>query len=134
MLRKYFVLLILTFVLLGQSVVSKDAFAQQSMQCEFLPTSQQINDCAVKAYQIINKKLVSFLAVVRLQLRIQEGEKALFNKAQNLWTQFRDTYCEFAAYRDKGQEGYIFYKNNCLAQLTTQRIENLQTYLENLDF
>ena len=60
-------------------------------------------------------------------------DKSLQNKlvnAQRAWIQFRDKSCKFEGYFAEGGTLQPVLEMNCLADVTEQRVKDLERYLE----
>lgn len=62
---------------------------------------------------------------------LDEQEKQLLIKAQKDWLKFRDSHCEFEVNEFEGGSIQPLIHATCLAERTRNRIEDLNTIIEN---
>lgn len=117
-----------------------EAFPNETTNCADTTDLAVMNDCAVKVYQQVDKRLQELYqqlippkhASTESPL-LNANEKKLFQKSHASWLKSRDDYCNFATQAIRNEPGYPFHKYDCLRRLTQQYIQNLEKYIEDLD-
>jgi uncharacterized protein YecT (DUF1311 family) len=97
----------------------------QQIDCNNPQVTPEINYCAGLAYQKIDQQLNQVYQSVIGELGESTAEQLI--DAQLAWIDFRDTHCEFEVRDAVGGTGYSSYLSGCMARLTRDRVEALQT-------
>ena len=97
----------------------------QQVDCTNPQSTPEINYCAGLAYQNIDQQLNQVYQSVIRDLGDSTAEQLI--DAQLAWIEFRDAHCDFAVRDAVGGTGYSSYLSGCLAALTRDRTEALQT-------
>ena len=117
-----------------------ETFLNETTNCADTTDLAVMNDCAVKVYQQVDKRLQELYqqllppkpSSTEYPL-LNANEKKLFQKSNASWLKYRDDYCNFATQAVRNEPGYPFHKYDCLRRLTQQYIQNLEKYIEDLD-
>jgi uncharacterized protein YecT (DUF1311 family) len=115
---------------------------QAGIECEEHYDIQKMKSCAVNAYDSAKKELDQTYGYVKDSLNWKQ--KRTLKTTQDLWEQYRDTYCDFATADMKAQTlryprnnqtraAYDYDRHDCLERLTLSRIAILTRYLDLLD-
>jgi len=105
---------------------------QVSDPCANPQNTVQMRDCASKQYQEADAELNRTYKKVMSALDDNE-QKALLQKAQKAWLQYRDAYADFKADLYRGGTIAPQIKLICLTDITKARsLELLRTYNEDL--
>ncbi|SEN53646.1 Uncharacterized conserved protein YecT, DUF1311 family [Pseudomonas sp. ok272] len=98
--------------------------------CSNAADQRTMNECAAKDYKHADAQLNTLYKQINQRLNDNpEGKKSLL-MAQRAWLGFRDAECGFAASGVKGGSVYPMIYSQCLAELTTKRVEAFKTYLD----
>ena len=102
----------------------------QADDCAQAADQRTMNACAAKDYQRSDAQLNALYRQISERLKNNpEGKSALLT-AQRAWLGFRDAECRFAASGVTGGSVYPMIHNQCLADVTTKRVEAFKKYLE----
>ena len=117
-----------------------EAFPNETTNCADTTDLAVMNDCAVKVYQKVDKRLQDLYQQLVPPKQspmerplLNANEKKLFQKSHASWLKSRDDYCNFATQAIRNEPGYPFHKYDCLRRITQQYIQNLEKYIEDLD-
>jgi uncharacterized protein YecT (DUF1311 family) len=123
------ILLLLTAGFLLPSTASNITLqiAQQA-NCKNAQTTADLNVCSSQELQAADTKLNQLYQ--QLLPKISSQQKQRLNKAQLSWVKFRDETCEYTAGQFDGGSATTFVYNSCLAEVTKNRVKDLQGYLE----
>ena len=89
-----------------------------------------MTECAAKGYEDADRKLNETYKQIIDRLADAPDTKASLTKAQRAWITFRDAECEFTNAQAGGGTLYGTLINQCLTDLTDQRAQTLQSYLQ----
>ena len=101
-----------------------------AQDCNNAPTQAEMAECAAKAYQEADRKLNDTYGKVTSRLSDLPEVKVSLTKAQRAWISFRDAECEFSNAQAGGGTLYGTLINQCLTNMTNQRIEALEGFLQ----
>ena len=105
--------------------------AQSKINCGKAETQEELNFCAKRNYM----RADSELNAVQQQLfkRLTSKQKENLKDAQKKWLAYRDAHCKFwaADYEGKPMYDTIFY--DCMQEVTSSRMEELQEFSDNLE-
>jgi uncharacterized protein YecT (DUF1311 family) len=104
--------------------------AAAAQDCNDAQTQAAMTECAGDAYDEADRKLNETYKQIADRLADAPEIKASLKKAQRAWITFRDAECEFTNAQAVGGSLYGALITQCLAELTEQRAEMLQTYLQ----
>lgn len=96
--------------------------------CDDAVTTQEMRDCASKSYGSFDNELNAIWQQVMSGL--DEAGKGKLRNAQRAWIAFRDADCDAAADMYRGGTFAGVAKNECLAQRTKERAQQLQDLLD----
>ena len=109
-------------MLLGTAAAGQD--------CAGAQTQLEMNECALRDYQVADTELNARYATARALLeRLGAGAVAL-RDAQRAWLAFRDSACEAEGAVYAGGSIQPMIVASCLARLTRQRSEDLRALAE----
>ena len=114
------------------------AFAQDE-DCGNAQSQAAMNDCFYRSYEAADAELNDVWA--RLMPLAKEsdslgtddgrpGHEETLRKAQRAWISFRDANCEFEGFQARGGTLEPTIVNSCLARLTSERTQQLETLLQ----
>ncbi|WP_312795712.1 lysozyme inhibitor LprI family protein [Tianweitania sp.] len=101
-----------------------------AQDCNEAPTQAEMTECAAKAYEEADRKLNETYGKVTSRLADLPEVKTSLTKAQRAWISFRDAECEFSNAQAGGGTLYATLINQCLTDMTNQRIETLEGTLQ----
>ena len=104
--------------------------AANAQDCNDAPIQAEMTECAAKAYEESDRKLNDTYGKVTSRLSDLPEVKASLTKAQRAWISFRDAECEFANAQAGGGTLYATLINQCLTEMTNQRIGSLENFLQ----
>lgn len=98
--------------------------------CNDQANTISVKKCLDKQYSSSQKKMEKLIRLFKHKLNI--SEKLNLINAQKSWMIFRDKDCKFSGYHARGGtlEGVLILQ--CYIDLTDQRINNLQSYMQSL--
>lgn len=88
-----------------------------------------MNQCAAAAYEKTDAQLNRVYQQIRARLKQNNKSTSLLTSAQRRWIAFRDAECTFQSSASAGGSVYPLLMIQCRDALTSQRIEQLTTYL-----
>ncbi|MBE9114479.1 DUF1311 domain-containing protein [Lusitaniella coriacea LEGE 07157] len=100
--------------------------------CSSAQTQAEINTCTAEAAQKADERLNQVYRKLRAALQNSPQEQRLI-AAELAWIEYRDTDCEFDQRRYDGGSIMASVYSTCVANLTEQRAEKLEQYLELLN-
>ncbi len=106
-------------------LVSKET----SLDCDNAQTQTEINACAALEAEEADKKLNQVYQQLRAKIKDSPQEERLI-EAQQQWIKFRDADCEYAKGQYEGGSIVPTIEAACITQLTEQRTQDLEDYLE----
>ncbi len=92
-------------------------------------TQSQLTACAADALKRQDQELNRLYGQMQSRLKRDDPAKALLTQAQRQWIGFRDAECAFAAVRSAGGSIHAMNVDSCLAELTRNRVIELQNHL-----
>jgi len=92
-------------------------------------TQSQLTACAADALKRQDQELNRLYGQMQNRLKRDDPAKALLTQAQRQWIGFRDAECAFAAVRSAGGSIHAMNFDSCLAELTRNRVIELQNHL-----
>ncbi len=98
--------------------------------CENAADQTAINACAAVDQSEAQSALDALYVDLEARLLGDEAKLALMNAARDAGTAFREAECAFAASGVEGGSMQPAIHAGCMADLLTQRAEQLRTYLE----
>jgi uncharacterized protein YecT (DUF1311 family) len=101
-----------------------------AQDCNDAPTQAEMTECAAKAYEQSDHKLNEAYRKITSRLADLPEVKTSLTKAQRAWISFRDAQCEFTNAQAGGGTLYATLINQCLTDMTNQRVEALETFLQ----
>lgn len=96
-----------------------------SKDCGDLTTQYDMNQCALKEYQIADRELNRLYNAYRA--RLNDSQKREIRDIQRTWAKFRDLSCEFESSSVQGGSAYPFVFQSCLTLMTHERIVQLES-------
>lgn len=99
----------------------------QNFNCNNPQTTLEMRHCASENYGKADNKLNKVYQELKPKLRASQQKKLV--AAQVAWIQFRDKSCAFEATEAEGGTLEPIIKLNCLADVTEQRVKDLERYL-----
>lgn len=151
MMKKHLLLLNILLIFNSQTIAAANeippdnryqAPAFETTNCADTTDLAVMNDCAMKVYQQVDKRLQELYqqfipskqsSMAERPLLNSAKEKKLFQQSHDSWLKTRDDYCNFAAQAARNEPGYPFHQYDCLRRITQQYIHNLEKYIEDLD-
>ncbi|MBD2386498.1 lysozyme inhibitor LprI family protein [Cylindrospermum sp. FACHB-282] len=100
----------------------------QRLNCNNAQTQREITQCADLSYKNADKKLNQVYKQLLPKLSGSRRQKLI--TAQQLWLKFRDANCEFVGSQYEGGTLAPAVYAGCLEQVTKQRTQQLQEYLQ----
>lgn len=100
----------------------------QQPNCKNAQTTADLNACSSQDLQAADTKLNQLYQ--QLLPKISSQQKQRLNKAQLTWVKFRDETCDYTAGQFDGGSAATFVYNSCLAEVTKNRVKDLEGYLE----
>ncbi|MEL6459025.1 MAG: lysozyme inhibitor LprI family protein [Cyanobacteria bacterium J06621_15] len=100
----------------------------QKVNCNSPQTTYEMKVCAGQSYEKADKNLNQVYRQLKPKL-VRSQQNKLVN-AQRAWIQFRDKSCKFEGDFAEGGTLQPVLEMNCLADVTEQRVKDLQRYLE----
>lgn len=100
-------------------------------KCKSPQTQAEINSCASLFAKAANKRLNQVYQKLRSKLKGSQQEQLLIDSEQ-AWIRFRDTNCVFEQSRYEGGSIAPSIYSSCMEQMTKQRTEELEGYLEQM--
>ncbi|MEM6403573.1 MAG: lysozyme inhibitor LprI family protein, partial [Cyanobacteria bacterium P01_D01_bin.116] len=100
----------------------------QKVNCNNAQTTLEMRVCADNNYGEADKKLNQVYQQLKPKLGSSQQNKLV--TAQRAWIQFRDKSCTFEGAFAEGGTLEPILKLNCLADVTEQRVKDLERYLE----
>lgn len=110
-----------------------------SNPCADVQTSQQVNECAAKRYELADHDLndtykqfmhkidKDYKAMPKLGIKYRSAIK----RAQQAWIKYRDTNCSALAFEtETGSLAETSTLNDCLARMTSERTNELKNLLK----
>ncbi|MDR3352067.1 MAG: lysozyme inhibitor LprI family protein [Zoogloeaceae bacterium] len=94
------------------------------VDCGNAQTQLEMNECAVKEYEEVDKDLNAIYASFRTSL--DSEHKNALKEAQNAWIKFRDLSCALETLGSIGGSIYQMELNICLAEKTRARINEIK--------
>lgn len=104
--------------------------AAAAQDCNAAQTQAAMTECVGEVYDAADRKLNETYKQIADRLVDDPDTKASLKKAQRAWIIFRDAECEFTNAQSVGGTLYGALITQCLADLTEQRAEMLQSYLQ----
>ena len=105
----------------------------QKLNCQKPITQLEMNQCANINAKAADRKLNQVYQQVRTKYQGTEQRK-LLSDAEEAWIKFRDTSCTFSKSRVAGGSIAPLVYSNCLTNLTKQRTQTLESYLQEGNF
>lgn len=108
--------------------------AAQGASCDAAATQVEMNACAQEAWKSADKELnAAYRAAVAWAQDYDQGApdgraEATLRAAQRAWIAYRDAACEAEAATWDGGTGQPMALYSCLANVTTQRTDDLVAY------
>ncbi len=81
------------------------------------------------SYKAADAKLNQAYQEITVRLKDHLATKKLLVEAQRNWLRFRDAECALRASTVEGGSAYSMVMEGCLADLTTERVKDMQYYL-----
>ena len=100
----------------------------QTLNCDNPQAAPVIKYCAQLAYEATDRELNQVYSA--LMDRLGSENQTNLVDAQLAWLEYRDRHCDFTIRDIQGTTGYETYRNDCLRELTNDRIEQLQEQLD----
>jgi uncharacterized protein YecT (DUF1311 family) len=100
----------------------------QNFNCNSPQTTVEMRVCADRSYETADKKLNQVYRQLKPKLGTSQQKKIV--TAQLAWIQFRDKSCDFEGAFAEGGSLEPVLKASCKADVTKQRVKDLQGYLE----
>lgn len=100
----------------------------QRLNCDNAQTQREITQCADLSFKNADKKLNQVYKQLLPKLSGARRQKLI--NAQQAWLKFRDTNCEFERSAYQGGTIAPTIYAGCLEQITQQRTQQLQEYLQ----
>jgi uncharacterized protein YecT (DUF1311 family) len=100
----------------------------EQTNCKNAKTTADLNVCSSQELQAADTKLNQLYQ--QLLPKISSQQKQRLNKAQLTWVKFRDETCDYTAGQFDGGSAATFVYNSCLAEVTKNRVKDLEGYLE----
>ncbi len=99
--------------------------------CKDPQTNRDMIECGDRTFKEADKKLNQLYKT--LQARMGEKQKKRLASSQQSWVKFRDTACAFEAGMYESGSLEPSTRINCYARMTTQRVRDLDTWLQELN-
>jgi uncharacterized protein YecT (DUF1311 family) len=99
--------------------------------CKDPQTNRDMIECGSSAFKEADKKLNQLYKT--LQARMGEKQKKRLANSQQNWVKFRDSACAFEAGMYESGSLEPPTRINCYARMTTQRVKDLNTWLQELN-
>lgn len=103
----------------------------QNFNCNNPQTTSEMRVCAGQSYEKADNKLNQVYG--QLKPRLGASQQKILINAQRAWIQFRDESCAFEGAFAEGGTLEPVLKMNCLADVTEQRVKDLERYLETVN-
>lgn len=103
----------------------------EASNCKSPQTQVEINRCASLFAKVADQKLNQVYQKLRSKLKGSQQEQLLIDSEQ-AWIKFRDTNCVFEQSRYQGGSIAPSIYSSCMEQMTNQRTEELEGYLEQM--
>ena len=100
----------------------------QNVNCNSPQTTLEMRVCAGQSYEKADRKLNQVYR--QLKPRLGNSQQNRLINAQRAWIQFRDKSCKFEGDFAEGGTLQPVLEMNCLADVTEQRVKDLERYLE----
>lgn len=100
----------------------------QNVNCNSPQTTLEMRVCAGQSYEKADKKLNQVYRQLKPKLGTSQQKKLV--DAQRAWIQFRDKTCAFSGAFAEGGTLEPVLRTSCLADVTEQRVKDLERYLE----
>jgi len=113
-----------TAFFLGSLIVLLPAHKAMALDCENAVTTVDMIKCADRDYAEADKRLNAYYGELRAGM--DETARKLLRNSQRAWIAYRDAECE--RIRDIARDGTMapILQISCLADLTEQRIQDLE--------
>lgn len=94
------------------------------IDCSNPQTQQEMNQCAVQAYNSADRELQTLYQ--QMQTQISDAARSQLDTTQQEWIEFRAAECRLEAKPNEGGSMYptVFYR--CMERITSDRIKQLQ--------
>jgi uncharacterized protein YecT (DUF1311 family) len=99
--------------------------------CKDPQTNRDMIECGDRAFKEADKKLSQLYKT--LQARMGEKQKKRLASSQQNWVKYRDTACAFEAGMYESGSLEPPTRISCYARMTTQRVRDLDTWLQELN-
>ena len=109
--------------------LSAIAHASDDVCFEKAQTQSQLTTCAADALKRQDQELNRLYQQMQSRLKGDDSAKRLLIAAQRQWIAFRDAECGFTAMRSTGSSMHAMEANLCLADLTRDRVNQLENHL-----
>ncbi|OIP71318.1 MAG: hypothetical protein AUK43_06500 [Oscillatoriales cyanobacterium CG2_30_40_61] len=131
--QKTFTVYLLVLVIANFQIFVYPSFAapetqiSQTVQCQPDGNTLEMRKCASDQYQIADQKLNQTYQKLIGQLSPERKKRLI--EAQRAWISFRDKTCSFESSQVLGGTAEPLLLTQCLANVTQQRVRDLQNYL-----
>lgn len=105
------------------------ANAADDMCFEKAQNQSQLTACSFEALKRQDQELNRLYQQAQNRLKGDEPARRLLTAAQRQWIAFRDAECGFATMRSADGSMYAMTMNSCLADMTRDRVIQLNNYL-----
>ncbi|MBS9722608.1 lysozyme inhibitor LprI family protein [Tianweitania sp. BSSL-BM11] len=119
-----------TLPILAVLMIAGATGAANAQNCKDAQTQADMTECAGKAYEEADTKLNETYEKVTSRLTDLPEIKTSLTNAQRAWISFRDAECAFSNAQAGGGTLHGTLINQCLTDMTNQRIEALEGYLQ----
>ncbi len=109
--------------------VAPQARAADDLCFEKAQTQTQLTACAADALRRNDQELNRLYQQMQGRLKGDDKMRQRLTEAQRRWIEFRDAECAFTTARTMGGSIHAMNLNNCLAELTRNRVIELQNHL-----
>lgn len=120
---------LLTLCVMGIIGIGASAHAADDMCYEKAQTQAQLTACATDALKHQDQELNRLYKQMQDRLKGDADTRRLLTDAQRKWVAFRDAECTFTTVRSAGGSINAMQVNSCLAELTRNRVIELQNHV-----
>jgi uncharacterized protein YecT (DUF1311 family) len=120
---------------LAAAIFSLSACAtDENIDCDNAKNTYEMNYCAGKEREIVEKKLATYLAKAKEEYAAEANVITALEASQVSWIAYRDSYCDsiYEIWSEGSIRGMMY--SECIARLNQQRIHNIwEDYLVTME-
>ncbi|MBL0423104.1 DUF1311 domain-containing protein [Ramlibacter sp. AW1] len=102
-----------------------------AQNCRHAMTQGEMNECAAQDHAREDARLNDTYRDLASKLKPAQRDK--LRSVQRVWLSYRDMNCDFRSAAYQGGTIYPLVRSMCLAEMTSQRTEDLKARLEEAD-